>query len=841
VTTRAPTAGSAFGATLEAPVARLPLPGVPSAARASDPAGRWDLEVALAAMSVVGLLGFHRVFAGAGWIGPVIGTTLGVQLVCLLTRRWVRHLLVAGLIDVASVVALSVWTVVPSSTFFGLPRRETWRTVHASLAGVAHRLQAATVPVHPTTDFLLLAVVGAGTVALAGSWLAFRLGRTLAATLPSLAAFIACCCLGTRAGRSSAITLEVLVVFAFVVVQRLGALSSGAWFASRADGAATRTLGAALPGVAIGVVVALALVPSFSGADGHGALGWRSAGADSPRIVISPLVSLSTRLLHQSSTDVFTVQSSVPSYWRLTSLDYFDGSEWNARDTYQQVDETLPGTVASPHRTTVRVVRERFHIQQLDSVWLPLAFDPKAVSGAGKVSYDPRSGSLLTPAPTSNRLEYTVTSLRYLDTLSARDLRTAPAVTRSAATAPYLQLPPSVSTSVRALARSIVAGKTTEYAKAYALQEFFYQPEFTYSLQPPSDGAGTAALETFLFKTRTGYCQQFAGAFAVLARAVGLPTRLAIGFTTGRPTDGGYQVTDADAHTWPEVWFPSYGWVPFEPTKGGAGNGFVIPGATAYTGNTAATTRRDVAGSRRITSEPATTVPVRTGATAPKVGAAVPHATPRGFGTGTARGSGPLPGEPGVAHHAGGHLRVTIFAVALGILALLVASNALGPRFRWAYRRRRATGRLRPQRRHAPDAPGAGTVLADTDRRATLTVIWEEVAEQLAWEGLRRGTAETPHQFAGRVTSQRRHDGATPLGSHLDRLAEIFTEAEYSSVAVSAVQVEEADLRGRRIASVLDRHRARRVRLRLLLDPRLAWRPTTVEPLRAVWLNVTVG
>ena len=69
----------------------------------------------------------------------------------------------------------------------------------------------------------------------------------------------------------------------------------------------------------------------------------------------------------------------------------------------------------------------------------------------------------------------------------------------------------------------------TEYAKALALQSYLQGGGFTYSLDPPDDGYGTAALTNFLFVTKTGFCQQFAGSYAVLARAVGLPTRLAYG------------------------------------------------------------------------------------------------------------------------------------------------------------------------------------------------------------------------------------------------------------------------------------------------------------------------
>src|SRR5262249_10159469 len=80
---------------------------------------------------------------------------------------------------------------------------------------------------------------------------------------------------------------------------------------------------------------------------------------------------------------------------------------------------------------------------------------------------------------------------------------------------------------------------------------------------------GIASLTNFLFATRTGFCQQFAGAYAVLARAIGLPTRLAVGFAEGTATgNGNYQVLNADAHAWPEVYFgPAFAWLPFDPTK----------------------------------------------------------------------------------------------------------------------------------------------------------------------------------------------------------------------------------------------------------------------------------
>jgi transglutaminase-like putative cysteine protease len=678
-------------------------------------------------------------------------------------------------------------------------------------------LNAATVPAHPATGFLVLAAAGAGLVAAAGSWTFFRLGRTLAATLPSLGAFVMCCALGTHDGRSAAVVLEILAVITFVLVARLAALSRGAWFAGRRTRSTKATIRSAFPAIALAAVLGLIIVPSVPGPDGHGPLGWRSAGEDSPRIVISPLVSLSTRLLHQSATTVFTVQSTVPSYWRLTSLDYFDGAEWNARDTYQGVETKLPGVVAAAPGT--RTVREQFAVKNLDSVWLPLAFDPETVTGAGKVSYDPRSGSLLTAQPTSDHLNYTVTSVQYLGTLSAQALRSARPVPNSSTLAAYLQLPTSVPASVKKLAAAIVKGKKTEYAKAIALQNYFYGPSFVYSLHPPTDGAGTAALTTFLFQTHAGYCQQFAGAYAVLARAIGLPTRLAIGFTAGQQTGAGYTVTDSDAHTWPEVWFPRYGWVPFEPTKGSAGAGFAIPGATAYTGNTAAPTPTTGTQGGATT---ATTVPSTSAASAAGAAGRAGSLSPRfgegalglgGFGLGAAGGGTAPPVAP--PRHDG-HTAAWVLLGLVAAVAALIGSNWLVRRLRWALRRRRRFIGSGPRRHHGSDA---------------IDIIWEEVAERLAWQGVRRRRAETPQQFANRVAAQ----------SNPHHLAALLSEADFSAGPIPASTVQEAERRADRLAAILGRDRSRLEIWALRLDPRWAWSPRTIEPSKAIWLDVTLG
>jgi protein-glutamine gamma-glutamyltransferase len=114
-----------------------------------------------------------------------------------------------------------------------------------------------------------------------------------------------------------------------------------------------------------------------------------------------------------------------------------------------------------------------------------------------------------------------------------------------------------------------VAGKArTPYAAAVALMSFFRTSGgFVYTNRPPPLGA-TAPLVDFVTRTRAGYCQHFAGAMALMLRYLGVPARVAVGFSSGTYDSkaGVWRVTDHDAHAWVEVWFRGYGWLPFDPT-----------------------------------------------------------------------------------------------------------------------------------------------------------------------------------------------------------------------------------------------------------------------------------
>jgi hypothetical protein len=121
---------------------------------------------------------------------------------------------------------------------------------------------------------------------------------------------------------------------------------------------------------------------------------------------------------------------------------------------------------------------------------------------------------------------------------------------------------------VQELAVELTAAAETPYDKAQALEDYLRQIPYNLDVPPPPEDIDVA--EYFLFELREGYCDYYATAMATMGRAVGIPTRLAIGYATGRydETQDRFIVTAKDAHSWVEVYFPGIGWVEFEPTGG---------------------------------------------------------------------------------------------------------------------------------------------------------------------------------------------------------------------------------------------------------------------------------
>lgn len=139
----------------------------------------------------------------------------------------------------------------------------------------------------------------------------------------------------------------------------------------------------------------------------------------------------------------------------------------------------------------------------------------------------------------------------------------------------YTQLPENLPRRVTDLAAEITAPYDNWYDKAKAIEQYLKGPEFTYdTADVPFPDVDEDYVDQFLFESKTGYCDNFSTAMVVLLRSVGIPARWVKGYSSGELVDteeggiGVYELKNSHAHSWPEVYFPEVGWVPFEPTKG---------------------------------------------------------------------------------------------------------------------------------------------------------------------------------------------------------------------------------------------------------------------------------
>ncbi len=320
------------------------------------------------------------------------------------------------------------------------------------------------------------------------------------------------------------------------------------------------------------------------------------------RKVQSPLVSLRRRLLQQSDQEQFRIRSVdadgniVRSYWRQTSLEVFDGELWRGSGNYRNIGT---GAGLAKARDNGTQITQEIEIGALDATSLPLAYAPTNLETLDVAIQDPDASATPTvPTTTAKKAKddgfsfdsKSVTVLSNNDlkggqrfraisivnpVLSAEVLQASPSAKTNDV---EVELPDSISPRVFALAKEITTGQTSTVGKARAIQDYL-RSNYKYSLDVPSSSFGNP-LDSFLFEDKTGYCQQFAGAFAALARAVGIPTRLAVGFTPGKlEDDGWFSVSGKNAHAWPEIRLSDGSWVAFEPTPGRG-----IPGAEDLTG-----------------------------------------------------------------------------------------------------------------------------------------------------------------------------------------------------------------------------------------------------------------
>ena len=266
-----------------------------------------------------------------------------------------------------------------------------------------------------------------------------------------------------------------------------------------------------------------------------------------------------------------------PSYLRTAVLTRLGDDEWSSGNRSVPQDNLAQGELPPLQGVSADVPRRElaYRIDALDafdSIWLPTAQHLARIQAPGNWRYDLSTMDFLAGDDdlSTAGLSYDFTSVE-LD-LAAIEMARAPAALGSVDT-DFTALPGNLPPVVRELARQVTDGYTTRFQRAVALQDWFRETgDFEYSLEVDG-GKGAGDLTSFLTEGpdgRIGYCEQFASAMAVMARTLGIPARVAVGFLSPERIGATqWEYSAHDMHAWPELYFPGSGWVRFEPTPAG--------------------------------------------------------------------------------------------------------------------------------------------------------------------------------------------------------------------------------------------------------------------------------
>ena len=540
--------------------------------------------------------GLSGVIYGWSWFLPVLVTLLVTGVGLSIPRFFTRS---TWLPYATGVVALSL---VLNAQFLGdaailgvLPSAAAWGGFWNLMAEAQNTVQHEFVPVNPGPGITYLVSACLGLLLVLTDWIVVRARNPIAAAGPALAVLLVPALLNYTSVGAWCFALTAFFFALLLAVSRraLRAAEEAENPAVKARGAAqnsaSRGLGRATvlgsAAVALALVVP-ALLPGFT--EGLFPQGSR-LGSLGKSNGLNPVLSLSSNLRQQGTGTVISyfTDASTPPYLRLTTIDSFSGDRWEPEKynggylgAVQQIDlgqepRTPSGSTGPLFFTTV------ISTHDFTGPYLPMVMPAASVLGTnGDWGYDPNNLTVRSRSGSSTSAGEVYTVRSFNQDWTAEELR-QPVYSPPQVLEKFRELPASVPRVIQDTARQITRDATTPFDKAVALQRFLRGPSFTYSVTAPAehgyDGTGMEVLAKFL-EAKSGYCIHYSTAMAVMARAIGLPSRVAVGFAPGRATgvtqageQGGparteYSVAAQDAHAWPEIYLDGSGWIPFEPT-----------------------------------------------------------------------------------------------------------------------------------------------------------------------------------------------------------------------------------------------------------------------------------
>jgi transglutaminase-like putative cysteine protease len=334
--------------------------------------------------------------------------------------------------------------------------------------------------------------------------------------------------------------------------------------ATRWRGGLTAVLAGALAlGIGIGLPLLLPPVPSLPD---------RASKGQDDLTVTNPFLNLRQNLGDRDDSTLFSYETTGTESdpIRLTSIDDFDGENWAPSafglDPFAIADDGMPWPEGLPREKNFEDETIDVTVgDEYDQQYLPSPYAPQQPEGLDRRwIFDEKTLTIVGNGEKTGGLQY---SMDYLSpNPSVDDLKEATPVNESEFET-ELAVPDSLPPSVKETAERVTADAENQWEAAVMLQAYFRGGDFEYSLDAPEKASGDA-ISDFL-SDKKGYCVQFSSAMTIMARTMGIPARIGVGFSGGEKSDGGYDVSMQDSHAWPELYFEGAGWVRFEPTPGG--------------------------------------------------------------------------------------------------------------------------------------------------------------------------------------------------------------------------------------------------------------------------------
>lgn len=539
-------------------------------------------RLGLFGMLVAALFGFNQVFGNADYPGPAMLGMLIASGLVILVRRAGLGTVISAIVSVLGLTWYLSLIFEAKHTFWSFPTPTSLRGLVDSVVRANEHAQIDFAPV-PLRPGYAIMVVGALWLSVTiGEIATFRWRKPLLATILPLALFVVSLVVGSGEGATFYVLLFLIAVLTYWGLESSHRLRSwgrwvGAWSHHKErepqslTGGMARRLGASC-------VLAAVISPVFLPALEDGLLSWRSGiGSGGPGGTsgkVNPWASLQPQLINQTDEVLFRITADRAEYWRLISLENFDGVNWS-EDSTERTDspEGLIGGDFSPE--SAKAFTQEIVVEKLGGSAIPAALSPASVRRSDEdgveatagFSFDEDSRAAFLASGFEEGDTFTVES-SVLDA-SYKDLVAAEAGELSSL---YHRLPEPLSADVQTLVAGWIRKADSDFEKLVAIQDELRNiNNFEYTLEPnlPSPGtSGRDYLTSFLIDVKAGYCQQYAAAFAAIARQLGFPSRVSVGFLPGDQDSitGEFTVTGKDAHAWPEVYFEDYGWVRFEAT-----------------------------------------------------------------------------------------------------------------------------------------------------------------------------------------------------------------------------------------------------------------------------------